>query len=256
MFLNKTIAVVMPAHNEGRLIERAIAKVPEFVDHIIVVDDASTDDTALVLRTKVSRPGLICVRHERNQGVGGAIVSGYRKVLELGSDIAAVMAGDAQMDPADLPGLLGPVAKGETDYAKGDRLSWPGVSKAMPLFRFVGNHVLSQLTRLTSGYRDVRDSQCGYTAVTADVLERIELGALYARYGFPNDMLAKLHAVGARLSNIAVRPIYAQEVSGISVATALFRVPLVLLRSFFWRLKHERLSSRRIDLSSLNRADS
>ena len=255
MFLDKTIAVVMPAHNEARLIVRAVEQVPDFVDHLIVVDDASTDETADVLRTQVSRRGLVFLRHETNQGVGAAIVSGYRKVLELGADVAAVMAGDAQMDPADLPMLLVPVVKGVSDYAKGDRLSWPGVAREMPLFRFIGNHVLSQLTRLTSGYANVRDSQCGYTVATADVLKRIDLGELYERYGFPNDMLAKLHAVGARLSNIAVRPVYRGEVSGISLVTALFRVPFVMLRSLFWRLRRERLRARQLDIPTLNSAD-
>ncbi len=244
----------MPAHNEAGLIARAVSRVPDFVDHIVVVDDASTDNTSEALAS-LSRPGLICLRHEINQGVGGAIVSGYRKVLEMNADIAAVMAGDAQMDPADLPMLLAPVIRGETDYAKGDRLSWPGVVKAMPLFRFVGNHILSQLTRLTSGYLDVRDSQCGYTAITTDILKRLNLSELYARYGFPNDMLAKLHAVGARLANVAVRPIYAGEVSGISLATALFRVPFVLLRSFFWRLKRERLMARQMEVAALDGTD-
>jgi glycosyltransferase involved in cell wall biosynthesis len=255
MFLHKRVAVVMPAHNEERFIVKAVKRVPEYVDHLIVVDDASTDATSDVLRSSVKRPGLICLRHSENRGLGAAIVSGYRKVMEIGSDIAAVMAGDAQMDPNDLPKLLEPVAAGLTDYAKGDRLSWPGVSKEMPLVRFVGNHVLSQLTKLTSGYADVRDSQCGYTAVTCEMLHRINLGELYERYGFPNDMLAKLHAVGGRLKNIVVRPIYDEEISGISLATALFKVPLVLLRSYFWRLKRERQAARQVDLPTLNSAD-
>jgi glycosyltransferase involved in cell wall biosynthesis len=255
MFSNKTIAVVMPAHNEARLIVDAVTRVPDFVDHVIVVDDASTDRTLETLDEAISRPGLICLRHPENLGVGAAIVSGYRKVLELGADIAAVMAGDAQMDPRDLPKLLRPVINGTSDYAKGDRLSWPGVAREMPLVRFIGNHVLSQMTRLSSGYSEVRDSQCGYTAVTRDTLNRLNLDALYKRYGYPNDMLAKLHAVGGRLTNVVVRPIYDREVSGISLITALFRVPLVLLRSFFWRLREERRTHRRLDVATLNSID-
>jgi glycosyltransferase involved in cell wall biosynthesis len=208
------------------------------------VDDASTDGTAERLCLSIAREGLECVRHEVNRGVGGAIVTGYRHALDRGADVIAVMAGDAQMDPADLAPLLAPLLDGRADYAKGDRLSWPGVFRAMPLARFVGNHVLSWLTRFTSGYRAVRDSQCGYTAVTRAMLAQLELDALYTRYGFPNDVLAHLHSAGARLAQVTVRPIYGREVSGISWFTALVRVPLVLLRSLVHRRRRAALDRR------------
>ena len=235
MFEGKTIAVVIPAYNEERLIARAVAGIPAFVDHVIVVDDASADGTVAALGAVAARPGLEVIRHAENRGVGAAIVTGYARSLSLGADVAAVMAGDAQMDPDDLPRLVAPVASGEADYAKGDRLSWPGVFRAMPLFRFVGNHALSVLTRLSSGYRDVRDSQCGYTAIGRGALARLDLAAVHTRYGYPNDLLAHLNAVGARLAQVPVRPIYGEEKSGISWYTALVRVPLVLARSFVRR---------------------
>jgi glycosyltransferase involved in cell wall biosynthesis len=244
MFGGKRVAVVVPAYNEARLIERAVSRVPEFVDHVLVVDDASSDGTLAALNGSSRRPGLECIRHESNKGVGGAIVTGYRRALAIGADVVAVMAGDAQMDPTDLPGLLEPVLRGRADYAKGDRLSWPGVARLMPLFRFVGNHVLSLLTRLTSGYRAVRDSQCGYTAISRAALLRLDLKQLYCRYGFPNDMLAHLHTAGARLAQVPVRPIYGEEVSGISWFTALVRVPLVLLRSYVKRRRRTSVARR------------
>jgi hypothetical protein len=153
--------------------------------------------------------------------------------------VIAVMAGDAQMDPADLHRVLAPVVRGEADYAKGDRLSWPGSCLEMPLARFVGNCVLSQLTRITSGYRDVRDSQCGFTAVSARILRFIDLDDLYKRYGFPNDILAHLHTAEARVAHVPVRPVYEEEKSEISLYTAVVKVPLVLLRSFGQRLLRE-----------------
>ena len=240
MISGKKISIVVPAYNEAKLIRAALTAMPKYVDEIIVVDDASTDATAKVVSDTRCDIPVTLIRHADNRGVGAAIATGYKTALERNADIAAVMAGDAQMDPEDLSFLLTPILRGEADYAKGDRLSWPGVAKAMPWTRYIGNHVLSRLTRISSGYAAVRDSQCGYTAVTADALSHIDLDALYPRYGFPNDMLAKLHAAGARIIDVPVRPIYGEEVSGISLFTALFRVPRVLLRSMMWRLKTER----------------
>ena len=240
MIDGKKIAVTVPAYNESKLIRAAVLSIPEFVDVVIVVDDAGTDDTASQVPSHHFGRPVVLVRHPKNLGVGAAIATGYKTALSISADIVVVMAGDAQMDPADLSFLLSPVLRGEADYAKGDRLAWPGVSKAMPWSRFIGNHVLSVLTRLASGYTHVRDSQCGYTAVTADSLSRIDLDALYPRYGFPNDMLAKLHAISARVVNVPVRPIYGEEVSGISLYTAMVRVPRVLFRSMLWRWKAER----------------
>jgi glycosyltransferase involved in cell wall biosynthesis len=246
MFAGKRVAVVVPAYNEARLIGRAVAGVPAYVDDVLVVDDASTDGTLAALNGAAHRRGFECIRHGANRGVGGAIVTGYRRALLKGADVIAVMAGDAQMDPDDLPRLLEPIVAGRADYAKGDRLSWPRAFRLMPLLRFVGNHALSLLTRLTSGYRAVRDSQCGYTAVSRAALVRLDLDELYCRYGFPNDILAHLNAIGARLAQVPVRPIYGDEVSGISWFTALVRVPLVLLRSFARRRRHNAAAHREL----------
>lgn len=259
MILGKKIAIVVPAYNEAKLICRAVSAIPSCADEIIIVDDASTDRTREVVELLGRTRSISFIRHEVNLGVGAAIVTGYKAALEKSADIAAVMAGDAQMDPDDLPALAAPVIRGEAEYAKGDRLSWPGAKKAMPFVRFAGNHILSRLTRLTSGYTDVRDSQCGYTAISAEALDRINLDSLYPRYGFPNDILAKLHTVGARVADVPVRPVYADEVSGISWYTALVRVPLVLFRSMIWRIKTERRASRLpsggIEATSLNTTD-
>ena len=240
MFESKRIAVVIPAYNEELLLRRAIDQVPTFVDDIIVVDDGSRDSTGQVVAGVSSERKIQYIWHEINRGVGGAIVSGYRRALDLQADVVAVMAGDAQMDPEDLPRLLEPAVRDKADYVKGDRLSWPGVATCMPIGRFVGNHVLSVLTRISSGYLDVRDSQCGYSAITRQALLSIDLDKLYGRYGFPNDLLAHLHAAHARLAQVPVRPIYGVEKSGISLYTACVRVPLVLLRSFGFRLQYER----------------
>jgi glycosyltransferase involved in cell wall biosynthesis len=237
LFQGKRIAVVIPALNEERLLPRVLSGIPEYVDEVIVVDDASDDGTAGAALSHPRRPRLL--RHPANRGVGAAIASGYREALLRGADIAAVMAADDQMDPSDLGRLLAPVAEGRADYCKGDRFSFPGAHRLMPLWRYLGGRVLSVLTRMTSGYWGVRDSQCGYTAIARATLERLPLGRLYPRYGYPNDLLGLLNAAHARLGQETVRPVYASERSGIHPIGIVPRVGWVLVRSLALRLWHK-----------------
>jgi glycosyltransferase involved in cell wall biosynthesis len=235
MYRQLRVGVVIPAFNESRAIANVVAATPDFVDVSIVVDDASTDDTAA--RAADVRPDVHVVRHAENRGVGGAIATGYRHALALGVDVAVVMAGDGQMDPRDLPALLDPIAAGIADYVKGNRFLHPEVWTAMPPSRIVGNVLLSAATRVTSGYRHVFDSQCGYTAIHASALEKIDLDELWERYGYPNDLLSRLNIANVRVADVAVRPVYgAHWKSGINFSTALHPIPWVLLRSWGTRL--------------------
>lgn len=247
MYRQLQVAVVIPAFNEQRAIGEAVATVPAFVDRVIVVDDASTDATAATAQAAAeARGGCVdVVVHEVNRGVGGAIVTGYRRALATGCDVAAVMAGDGQMDPDDLPAVLDPIADGDADYVKGDRFRHPDVWTAMPPARIVGNVVLSAATKLTSGYHHVWDSQCGYTAIHRRALEAVDLDDVWSRYGYPNDLLSRLHVAGARVVDVPVRPIYGPHwKSGINLGTA---PPLswVLLRSWGNRLAREVRARRR-----------
>jgi len=231
------IAVVIPAFNERSKIADTVATVPDFIDDIIVVDDASRDDTSrqaeLAALGRARPDGVEVIRHTANRGVGAAITTGYRRALAIGAEVAVVMAGDGQMDPRDLPALLEPIARGDADYVKGNRFLHPEIWTAMPTSRIVGNVVLSAATRLTSGYRHVFDSQCGYTAIHRGALAVIALADLFPRYGYPNDLLSRLHVAEMRVVDVPVRPIYgAHWRSGINVGTALHPIPWVLLRSW------------------------
>jgi glycosyltransferase involved in cell wall biosynthesis len=236
MYRGLTTAVVVPAFNEEGAIAEAIRSVPSFVDRVIVVDDASRDGTAR--RARAERHGQIeFIRHGANRGVGGAIVSGYRRAMAFGVDAVAVMAGDGQMDPADLPALLDPIAEGRADYTKGNRFAHPDVWRAMPPARIAGNLALSLATRFTSGYRHVFDSQCGYTAIGRDALERLDLDRVFPRYGYPNDLLARLHASGARVVDVPVKPVYGPRwKSGIRLRTVVYPIAFVLVRSWLERV--------------------
>ncbi len=244
MFRGLSIGVVIPAFNEEHAIAHAVDAVPDLVNVAIVVDDASHDDTAGAAERVVRAHGntrFEIVRHAENRGVGGAIVTGYRRVLALGLDVAVVMAGDGQMDPADLEGLLAPIADDRADYAKGNRFLHPDIWRAMPTARLVGNMVLSAATRLTSGYRHVFDSQCGYTAITRRALAAIDLDRVFPRYGYPNDLLARLHAAGMRVVDVPVRPVYGPGwKSGIGIHTVVYPVAYVLFRSWATRVVAER----------------
>jgi glycosyltransferase involved in cell wall biosynthesis len=231
------VAVVIPAFNESRKIIETVATVPDFVDHILVVDDASNDDTSRQARLAALRrgepAGVEVIRHAANRGVGGAITTGYRRAIAIGADVAVVMAGDGQMDPGDLPALLDPIAAGDADYVKGNRFLHPAIWTTMPASRIFGNLVLSVATRVTSGYRHVFDSQCGYTAIHRSALAAIDLGELFPRYGYPNDLLSRLRIADMRVVDVPVRPIYgAAWRSGIHLGTALHPIPWVLLRSW------------------------
>lgn len=238
MYRGVRVAVVVPAYQEAMHISRTLDGLPDFVDRVFVVDDASTDHTAALVQAR-GEGRVTLFRHTENRGVGAAIATGYARALEVGAEVVAVMGGDGQMDPCDLAPLLDPLCAGDAGYAKGNRLSWPGAHRLMPPSRWLGNHILSWLTRRVTGLR-VHDSQCGYTAVTREGLMRIELDRLWPRYGYPNDLLGAFARADVPVAEVPVRPIYAGEKSGIRLRHALFVIPFVLLRVAVRRVTRSR----------------
>jgi glycosyltransferase involved in cell wall biosynthesis len=238
MFLEKKIAVVIPAHNEEKLIGKVVGTMPDFVDYIVVVDDQSSDGTAAAAqRLAESNKKVVLLRHERNRGVGAAIATGYKWARDHQVDATAVMAADFQMDPADLPRIVGPVCAGECDYTKGNRL-FRGESWGMiPKHRYIGNSFLSLFTKIASGYWHVADSQSGYTAISLQALQEIDLDAIYPRYGMPNDLLISLNIANFRVRDISIRPVYnVGEVSGIRLRKVIFTIPWILVKGFMRRM--------------------
>jgi glycosyltransferase involved in cell wall biosynthesis len=239
MYRAKTVAVVVPAYNEEKLIRKVVETMPRYVDHIVVVNDCSTDGTADVLSQiqKHHKKRVTIIDHEVNQGVGGAIATGYKWARDHDVDIAVVMAGDAQMDPGELPKLLDPVVRGWADYSKGNRLFTGAAWKIIPKVRYIGNAMLSLLTKIASGYWHVADSQCGYTALNKKALRTIDWDAMYKRYGQPNDLLVRLNVYDFRVSDVPVAPVYdIGEVSGINIKRVIFTLSFLLIKRFFWRL--------------------
>jgi glycosyltransferase involved in cell wall biosynthesis len=208
------VTVVVPAWNEAPRIARMLRRVPSFVDAVVVVDDASTDGTARVVRD-VGDPRVEVVVHEHNRGVGAAIATGYRRALARPGaprDAFVVMAGDDQMDPADLPTLVGPIDRGEADYVKGDRFRGLRRPPQMPVGRWIGGLVFSWATSRAIG-APVSDSQCGYTAIARAACAAMDLDGMWPGYGYPNDLLAQVASRGLRIAEVPVRAVYADEVS-------------------------------------------
>ncbi len=241
MYRDKTIAVVIPAYNEEKLIGRVLKSIPNFVDHIVVVDDESRDRTGEVVKEHQKEDSrIIYLRHQKNEGVGGAIATGYKWARSNNVEISVVMAGDAQMDPKDLPKLIDPVVNGEADYSKGNRLFTGRAWRVIPKSRYLGNAVLSFLTKIASGYWHIADSQSGYGAVTLEVLKTIDLDNLYKRYGMPNDFLTKLNVYQFRVRDVPINPIYGiGERSKMKIYKVVFTLSFLLIKLFFWRLKEK-----------------
>ncbi|PIX38020.1 MAG: glycosyltransferase family 2 protein, partial [Armatimonadetes bacterium CG_4_8_14_3_um_filter_66_20] len=280
---------------------------PNFVDHIVVVDDASTDRTAEIVeqyRSNPSRDGdraidqvpavgsqesavkgkgpaaaddgrlssgqasdlsdqpdgasdavhgprstvhdsnprsaITLIRHDRNCGVGAAIATGYKWARDQAFDVTVVMAGDAQMDPDDLPAIVAPVARDEADYTKGNRLFTGEAWKLIPKVRYLGNSALSMLTKIASGYWHVADSQTGYTAISLRALQLVNWDQIYPRYGVPNDILVRLNVYDLRVRDVPVRPVYGiGEKSGIRIWRVVPSLSWLLLKLFLWRMKEK-----------------
>lgn len=244
MFEGRRVTVVVPAYNEEKLIGRVLETMPALVDRIVVVDDASSDRTPEILQQAqvLLRERLRVIRHERNGGVGAAIITGYKAAIFEGDDtsLVVVMAGDAQMDPDDLPRLLLPLARDQADYTKGNRLFTGEAWKIIPRHRYIGNAVLSLMTKVASGYWHVADSQSGYTAITVSALKVLQLDRLYKRYGFPNHLLVELNNYDFRVRDVPIRPVYGiGEESGIRLHRVVPTLSWLLIKCYFWRMKEK-----------------
>ncbi|OYR53894.1 glycosyl transferase family 2 [Halorubrum sp. Ea1] len=271
MYRDHTVGVVIPAYNEEGFIGDVIREMPKYVDCMFVVDDCSTDETwsEVMEAARVDReafvPGdvaeetravadgggslagravrhdmigrVVPIQHEENRGAGGAIKTGYLAARDDEIDVTATVDGDGQMDLSQLTKLLDPIVEGDADYAKGNRLLYKEYRSEMPKFRFLGNSILTFLTKISSGYWKTMDPQNGYTAISMYALENVGVEAMYEYYGYCNDLLVKLNAKGMRVADVAIPAVYGDEESSIQYSTYIRKVSMMLLSNFLWRLK-------------------
>ncbi|AFO56630.1 glycosyltransferase family 2 protein [Natrinema sp. J7-2] len=257
MYKGDRIGVVVTAYDEASFVGRVIETVPDFVDRIYAVDDRSPDDSWAVIRRAAERVNeeaegetlpavaaadggddrrVVPIRHAENRGYGAAVKTGYRRAAEDGMDVVAVMNGDGQMDPAILDRIVDPVVTGEVEYAKGNRLLRPEDRDGMSTFRFVGNAMLTGLSKFASGYWSIGDPQNGYTAISRTAIEELDLEAITDQYGFLNHLLTHLNVAGFRVADVPMSAVYGDEESSIEYVPFVRFVSLLLLRSFCWRL--------------------
>ena len=238
MFKDKSICVVVPAYNEATQIGKVIETMPDYVDHVFIVDDVSKDKTVEIVKEYQKKNKKIqLIEHEKNQGVGGAIATGYMEARDNDIDVTVVMAGDGQMDPDDLETIIEPVASGSADYSKGNRLFYGDAWSMIPHIRYMGNSFLSLMTKVASGYWHIADSQSGYTAISLVALKRLDLDGIYKDYGMPNDLLIKLNQFDFKVRDVHIKPVYnVGEKSGIRLMKVIPRISWLLCKGFWRRL--------------------
>jgi dolichol-phosphate mannosyltransferase len=236
-FADYGIATVIPAYRVERDIESVISGLPSYIKHIIVVDDASPDSTVDLITAaaqKDIRITLIC--HSQNQGVGGAMVTGFRKAIEIGAQIIVKLDGDGQMDAAHMPALITPLIEGKADFVKGNRFRDFQALQQMPFIRRIGNLGLSFLTKAATGYWNIFDPTNGFFAIRAEILTQIPFNQLDRRYFFETSMLSNLYLLDAFILDVPIPARYQGEASNMSIWRVLIEFPIKLTRTFFRRI--------------------
>lgn len=232
-----SISVVIPCYKVEAHIEGVVSHLPALIDHIILVNDCSPDATQSVLeKIAAGNPKVHVVTHSVNQGVGGAMISGYRKSLELGAAVTIKMDGDGQMDPGHIPKLIQPLLDGRADFTKGNRFRDFKALQAMPAVRRIGNLGLSFMTKAASGYWNIFDPTNGYTAINKELLSAIDFNNLSKRYYFETSLIAELYLRSAVIIDVPMKANYGGEVSGLSSAKSLFEFPPRLFVTFLRRI--------------------
>jgi glycosyltransferase involved in cell wall biosynthesis len=236
MLAGDAIAVVIPCYRVTRHILGVLAAIGPEVARIYVVDDCCPERSGALVRAECRDPRVVVLEHADNQGVGGAVISGYRAALADGARVIVKLDGDGQMDAALIPAFVAPILAGEADYTKGNRFFNLERIAAMPRVRLFGNAVLSLLTKLSSGYWDLFDPANGYTAIHADAARYLPLDKISRSYFFETDMLFRLNTLGAVVVDVPMDAHYGDEISNLKVSRIATEFAAKHLRNFLKRL--------------------
>ena len=232
---NKTIAVVIPSYKVSKQLKEVLLSVPEFIDYIIVVDDACPEKSGDIA-ADLHLDKVHIEYHEKNQGVGGAVITGFKKAIALNSDIVVKLDGDGQMDPNNIERLIQPLIEGHADYTKGNRFNDFKALRSMPKIRLLGNSVLSFMVKAASGYWNIMDPTNGFCAINSQSLHSLNLDKINKRYFFETDMLINLNIRNKVVLDIPISAIYKNEISNLSVGHSLFTFPFKIAKGLMKRI--------------------
>jgi dolichol-phosphate mannosyltransferase len=231
------LSVVIPCYNVSRHIREVVSNLPSQVDHIILVNDCSTDETETIIHgLQEENKKITYLRHEVNQGVGGAMLTGFEKSMRLNSDLTIKMDGDNQMDPFYIPALIKPLIEDKADFTKGNRFRDFGALKKMPLSRRIGNLGLSFMIKAASGYWNIFDPNNGFFAIKNETLPDLNFNRIHKRYFFESSLLIELYYANAVILDVPMKARYGDEISGLSRTKTLFEFPPKLLWAFIRRI--------------------
>lgn len=230
------IAVLIPSYRVVPHILRVISEIGPEIERIYVVDDCCPDGSGLHVEQNCTDPRVKVLRNPENQGVGGAIMTGYRAAIEDGMEVMVKIDGDGQMDPSLIMNFVGPIIEGEADYTKGNRFFDLEEIQAMPRVRLFGNAVLSFMTKFSSGYWDVFDPTNGYTAIHCDVAKHLPFSKISRRYFFETDMLFRLNTLRAVVVDVPMHAKYGDEVSNLKISKVVGEFFFKHVRNFGKRI--------------------
>ena len=233
-----TVAVVIPVFKVKSKILEVINSVGPEVDFIIVVDDACPELSGQHVQDHNADPRVIIIRHETNQGVGGAVKTGYKRALELGCEIMIKVDGDGQMDASKIIDLITPILTNQSDYTKGNRFFEIEAVQQMPKLRILGNLGLTFVTKFSTGLWHIFDPTNGFTAIRGSTLKRLNLSKIDNRYFFESDMLFRLNLIQARVNDVPLPAIYGEENSNLRIKRVLFEFPAKHARNYLKRIAY------------------
>ncbi len=235
MYHNLIIAVAIPCYKVAQHLQKVVAGIPDFVDHILLVDDCSPDNTPIMVESLASsHPRIAPLHHDKNCGVGGAMKTAFRKAMEIGVDVVVKLDGDGQMDPTYIAPLV--EALTDADFAKGNRLFDRQMLKRMPAARRMGNMGIGFMVKTASGYWNISDPVNGFFAIRTSTLRQMEFARIADRFFFESSMLIEMHYTGARIHEVSMPAIYGNEKSNLSIGKTLISFPPKLIAAWLRRL--------------------
>jgi dolichol-phosphate mannosyltransferase len=235
-YSNYKICVVIPCYREKAHILNVIDRIPDYVDHIICIDDCCPDNTGNYIKDNFEDNRISVITHNNNQGVGGAMLTGYKISLDLSADIIIKIDGDGQMDPELIPQFINPIINNYADYTKGNRFFDIDKISSMPKIRLIGNAILSFMNKLSTGYWKIFDPTNGYTAINTKALSHIPLNKISNGYFFESDMLFRLSTLRAVVVDIPMSAKYGEEASHVNIFNSLFVFSFLHTRNFIKRI--------------------